>query len=51
MSRYELSPEAVDDLVNIREFVSGDSPAAADKLIEEFFLSLTLCLLHDKLQP
>ena len=37
MNRYELSPEAVDDLVNIREFVAADNPAAADRLIEEFF--------------
>jgi plasmid stabilization system protein ParE len=37
MSQYELSPEAVDDLLNIQEFVSADSPAAADRLVEEFF--------------
>ena len=37
MHRYELSPEAVDDLLNIQEFVPADSPAAADRLVEEFF--------------
>lgn len=37
MSRYELSPEAVHDLLGIQEFVSADSPAAADRLINEFF--------------
>lgn len=37
MHRYELSPESVDDLLNIQEFVSADSPASADRLLEELF--------------
>jgi len=37
MNDYELSPEAVEDLVNIQEFVSADSALAAERLIEEFF--------------
>jgi plasmid stabilization system protein ParE len=37
MHRYELSPESLDDLLNIQEFVSGDSPAAAERLVDEFF--------------
>jgi plasmid stabilization system protein ParE len=37
MHRYELSPESVDDLINIQEFVSADSPAAADRMVEKFF--------------
>lgn len=37
MNQYELSPEAVNDLLNIQEFVSADSAAAADRLVDEFF--------------
>ncbi|HEY1424582.1 MAG TPA: type II toxin-antitoxin system RelE/ParE family toxin [Candidatus Acidoferrum sp.] len=37
MALYELSPEALDDLLNTQEFVSSDSPAAAERLIDEFF--------------
>ena len=37
MSGYQLAPEAVDDLINVQEFVSADSPRAADKVIEDCF--------------
>jgi plasmid stabilization system protein ParE len=37
MDLYEVSPEAVEDLLNIQEFVSADSPAAANRVVEEFF--------------
>jgi len=37
MASYEISPEALDDLSNIQEFVEADNPAAAERLIDEFF--------------
>jgi len=37
MGGYELAPEAVDDLISVQEFVSADSPRAAEKVIEDFF--------------
>ncbi len=37
MAAYELAPEAVEDLVKIQSFISMDSPAAAERLIDQFF--------------
>ena len=37
MPAYELAPEALDDLLNIHEFVAADSPVAAQRLIDGFF--------------
>jgi plasmid stabilization system protein ParE len=37
MSAYVLSPDALEDLQNIWDFVSSDNVPAADKLEEEFF--------------
>jgi len=37
MAGYFLSPEAMDDLHGIRDFVALDSPTAADRLIDQFF--------------
>ena len=37
MAEYFLSPEAMEDLQSIWDFIASDSPAAADRLIEEFF--------------
>ena len=37
MDSYEISPEALDDLVNIQEFIEADNSAAAERLIDEFF--------------
>jgi plasmid stabilization system protein ParE len=34
---YELSLEAVEDLLCIQEFVAGDSPDSADRLVEDLF--------------
>ncbi len=37
MSPYVLSPEAVEDLLRIQDFISSDNPPAAERLIDEFF--------------
>jgi plasmid stabilization system protein ParE len=37
MASYEISPGALDDLLNIEEFVSADSPAAGERLTDDFF--------------
>jgi plasmid stabilization system protein ParE len=34
---YELSPEALEDLLKIQDFISLDNPAAAARLIGDFF--------------
>jgi len=39
MAFYALSPEALDDLLRIQEFIASDSPRAAEKVIEELFSS------------
>jgi len=40
LHRYELSPEAVDDLLDIQKFISADSPAAADRMVEEILFGV-----------
>ena len=35
MKRYELSPEARDDLQEIWVYIASDNPSAADKLEED----------------
>jgi len=42
MASYELSPEAVNDLLKIQDFISTDNPVAAELLIEEFFSAFEL---------
>jgi plasmid stabilization system protein ParE len=37
MPSYELSPQAVDDLLEIQEHIAQDNPVASEALIEEFF--------------
>ncbi len=37
MSRYTVSPEAEDDLLDIWAFVADDNPGAADRLIDTFY--------------
>jgi len=37
MSAYVLSPEALQDLQDVWDFIAADNAAAADKLEEEFF--------------
>jgi len=37
MAEYFLSPEAMDDLQGIWDFIALDSPIAADRLIDELF--------------
>jgi antitoxin ParD1/3/4/toxin ParE1/3/4 len=37
---YALHPEAYDDLDDIRAFIAGDSPDAADRVITEIFDSI-----------
>ena len=37
MESYELSPEALEDLLKIQDFISLDNPAAAARLIDNFF--------------
>jgi plasmid stabilization system protein ParE len=39
MPEYLLSPEALDDLQDIRDFIALDSPTAADKILDELFLA------------
>jgi toxin ParE1/3/4 len=37
MATYTLSGSAVDDLADIRHYIARDSPAAANRLIANFF--------------
>lgn len=37
MPFYELSPLALEDLLQIQEFIAQDNPDAAEHLIEQFF--------------
>jgi plasmid stabilization system protein ParE len=37
MTSYEISPEALGDLLSIEEFVSADNPPAAERLTDKFF--------------
>lgn len=37
MADYLLSPEALEDLRNIRDFIAADNTQAADKLLDQFF--------------
>lgn len=37
MASYELSPEALEDLLRIQDFISSDNPRAADLVIDELF--------------
>jgi len=39
MERYELSPEAIEDLLKIQDFISLDSPAAAERVIDQLFMA------------
>jgi plasmid stabilization system protein ParE len=40
MSGYALHPRAYDDLDEIREYIAYESPAAADRLVDEIFDSI-----------
>jgi len=37
MPNYLLSPEALDDLQNIWDYIAADNVEAADRVIEELF--------------
>jgi len=37
MAEYLLSPEALDDLQSIREFIALDSPTGAEQMLDELF--------------
>jgi len=37
MAEYLLSPEALEDLQSIRDFIALDSPTGADKVLDELF--------------
>jgi plasmid stabilization system protein ParE len=37
MSSYELSPLAIEDLLQIQEFIARENTNAADQLVEQFF--------------
>ncbi len=37
MAEYLLSPEALEDLQSIRDFIALDSPTDADKVLDELF--------------
>jgi plasmid stabilization system protein ParE len=37
MAEYLLSPEALDDLRSIRDFIASDSVAAAEKVLDNLF--------------
>lgn len=39
MAEYLLSPEALDDLRSIRDFIALDSPTAAERVLDELFTS------------
>ena len=38
MESCELSPQALEDLLKIQDFISLDNPAAAARLIDDFFV-------------
>ena len=37
MPYYELSPQAVEDLLVIQAFIAKENPLAAERLIDQFF--------------
>jgi plasmid stabilization system protein ParE len=37
MSKYQLTPQAVNDLFDIWSFIAADNPAAADRVEEQLF--------------
>ena len=37
MPDFLLSPEAMEDLESISDFIAADDPGAADRMIDEFF--------------
>jgi plasmid stabilization system protein ParE len=39
MERYELSPEVIEDLLKIQDFISLDSPAAAERVIDQLLVA------------
>jgi len=39
MTRYQLTPQALDDLFDIRSYIAQDSPAAADRVEEAIYLA------------
>lgn len=42
MSRYQLTPHAVEDLFDIWTFIAQDNPQAADRVEEEIFRACDL---------
>jgi toxin ParE1/3/4 len=39
MTRYQLTPQALDDLFDIWSYIAQDSPAAADRVEETIYLA------------
>ena len=39
MTRYQLTPQALDDLFDIWSYIAQDSPAAADRVEEAIYLA------------
>jgi plasmid stabilization system protein ParE len=37
MSEYQISPEALQDLQAISDFIRADNPEAADRMLDDFF--------------
>ena len=49
MSAYVLSPEALQDLQDVWDFVAADNPTAADKLEDTFFEMFEQLARHPKM--
>jgi plasmid stabilization system protein ParE len=37
MSEYQISPEALQEMQAISDFIRADSPEAADRMLDDFF--------------
>ena len=42
MSKYQLTPQAVNDLFDIWNFIAADNPPAADRVEEQWFRAFAL---------
>jgi len=48
MSVYEMSPEALDDLLEIWSYIADDNPAATDKLEADIYEACRLPARHPR---
>jgi toxin ParE1/3/4 len=49
MFPYVLSPEVLQDLQDIWDFIASDNPVAADKLEDEFFEAFEMLAKHPRM--